>query len=151
VADHSKPATIWLRLISQEDPVTDKIERELLLKASVREVWEAVIAGEWLADEVTLDLRPGGDATFYSDRGVRSGWIEEVREPASAGAPGRLTFWWAEDGEPATRVELTVEPAGDRSARVRVVETRPLDVLDLVGMPLPGIGGPSFGPALAVR
>jgi hypothetical protein len=33
-----------------------------------------------------------------------------------------------------------------------VVESRPLDVLDLVGMPLPGIGGPSFGPALvAVR
>ncbi len=129
--------------------MTNKIERELLLDASVPEVWEAVLAGEWLADEVILDLRPGGDATFRWSQQIKTGWIEEVREPDGAGTTGRLAFWWERDGEPATRVELIVEPDGDRSARIRVVETRPLDVLDLVGMPLPGIAGPSFGPALA--
>ncbi len=126
----------------------NRIERELHLDASVQEVWEAVTAGEWLADEVILDLRPGGDATFRWREEVKTGWVEEVREPEAGGAAGRLAFWWERDGEPATRVELTVEAAGDRTARIRVIETRPLDVLDLVGMPLPGIGGPSFGPAL---
>jgi uncharacterized protein YndB with AHSA1/START domain len=145
-----------LRIFARGEPVTNRIERELLLDASVPEVWEAVTAGEWLADDVFLDLRPGGDATFRWRDGwrdeVKTGWVEEVRQPAGGGAAGRLAFWWGQDGEPATRVELTVEPDGDHAARVRVVETRPLDVLDLVGMPLPSIGGPSFGPALvAVR
>jgi hypothetical protein len=31
---------------------------------------------------------------------------------------------------------------------LRVVESRPLDVLDLSGTPLPGHGGRTFGPAL---
>lgn len=132
--------------------MTNRIERELLLDATVSEVWEAVTAGEWLADEVILDLRPGGDATFRWREQIKTGWVEEVRQPEGDGAAGRLAFWWAQDGEPATRVELTVQPDGDRATRIRVVESRPLDVLDLVGMPLPGIGGPSFGPALvAVR
>jgi uncharacterized protein YndB with AHSA1/START domain len=132
--------------------MSNRIERELLLDASVLEVWAAVTAGEWLADEVVLDLRPGGDATFRWREQVKTGWVEEVREPDGEGAAGRLAFWWEQAGEPATRVELTVEPDGARTARIRVIETRPLDVLDLVGMPLPGIGGPAFGPALvAVR
>ncbi|MDQ6604973.1 MAG: hypothetical protein M3Z06_00325 [Actinomycetota bacterium] len=132
--------------------MTNRIERELLLEVPVPEVWEAVTAGEWLADEVILDLRPGGDATFRWSEQTKTGWIEEVCRPNGDGAAGRLAFWWAQDGEPATRVELTVAPDGDRAARIRVVETCPLDVLDLVGIPLPGIGGPSFGPALmAVR
>jgi hypothetical protein len=72
---------------------------------------------------------------------TKSGWVEDVL------APERLTFWWAVDGEPATRVELTVAPEGEH-VRVRVVESRPLDVLDLVGIPLRGIGGQTYGPAL---
>jgi hypothetical protein len=31
---------------------------------------------------------------------------------------------------------------------LRVVETRPLHALDLVGIPLPGTGGAGYGPAL---
>jgi hypothetical protein len=41
-------------------------------------------------------------------------------------------------------------PDGD-ATRLRVVETRPLDMLDLVGTPLPGLGGlggRTYGPAL---
>jgi hypothetical protein len=118
------------------------------LDASPAEVWEAVVDGSWLADEVVLDLRPGGDASFRAAGWSRSGWIEEVVAPeGSRGGAARLAFWWAEDGEPATRVELTIA-AGEGATRLRVVETRPLDLLDLIGTPLPGIGGPSYGPAL---
>ena len=123
--------------------MSDRIERELLVDASPEEVWEAVTRDGWLADEVELDLHPGGDARFRSADDMKSGWIEDVSEPA------RLTFWWAVDGEPATRVELTLAPEAETGmTRVRVVETRPLELLDLVGLPLPGVGGRTFGPAL---
>jgi uncharacterized protein YndB with AHSA1/START domain len=118
--------------------MSDRIERELLLPASREEVWDTVVRDGWLADEVEFDLRPGGDAEFRSSDTAKSGWVEEVREPA------RLAFWWAADGEPATRVELTLDDVGAHT-RLRVVETRPLEALDL---PLPGIGGRTFGPAL---
>jgi hypothetical protein len=49
---------------------------------------------------------------------------------------------------PARRVELTLEPLDCDRTRLRVIETRPLDRLDLVGVPLTRIGGATFGPAL---
>jgi uncharacterized protein YndB with AHSA1/START domain len=121
--------------------MTDRIERELWLPATPAAVWDAVTSDGWLAEHVCLDLRPGGDAHFESGGRVRSGWIEEVW------APDRLTFWWAENDEPASRVELRIE-AREHSTRLRVVESRPLEVLDLVGVPLPGAGGARNGPAL---
>jgi uncharacterized protein YndB with AHSA1/START domain len=121
--------------------VGDRIERELVVDASPEEVWEAIVGDGWLADEVELDLRVGGDAIFRSGQETKTGWVEDVL------APERLAFWWAVDGQPATRVELRVltEPA---ATRVRVVESRPLDVLDLVGTPLPRAFGRTLGPAL---
>ncbi len=124
--------------------MTDRIERELLLLASPQAVWDAVTGAGWLADEVQLDLRPGGDACFRSGDSVRTGWVE------AASAPHQLVFWWAADGERASRVQLTLR--GDRGAtpatRLTVVECRPLEVLDLVGLELPGAAGATFGPAL---
>jgi uncharacterized protein YndB with AHSA1/START domain len=122
--------------------MSDRIERELTVPATPDEVWEAVTGDGWLADEVEMTLEPGGEARFACDDSIKTGWVEDVR------APERLTFWWAVDGEPATRVELTLEPHGEDATTLKVVETRPLDVLDLVGMPLYGIGGPSHGPVL---
>jgi uncharacterized protein YndB with AHSA1/START domain len=139
------------------DPITDRVERELELRASPGRVWESLTDPEllagWLADEVRLDLRPGGDATFRTGELVRSGWIEEVRPPVRSsqddGQPnGRLTFWWAQDGEPASRVELVLWQVDRATTRLRIVETRPLEILDLVGVPLPGPGGSRYGPAL---
>ena len=121
--------------------MAERIEREVLIDATPEDVWETITGEGWLADEVTLDLVPGGDAEFRTRDEVKSGWVEDVH------APDRLAFWWAADGEPATRVELTLSPA-DELTRLRVVETRPLELLDLVGTPLPGVAGPTYGPAL---
>jgi uncharacterized protein YndB with AHSA1/START domain len=122
--------------------MSDRIERELSLPASPQEVWDAITGDGWLADEVELELWVGGDARFGSGAAVKSGWVEHVA------APERLVFWWTTDGEPATRVELTLEPADGERTRLRVVETRPLEALDLIGTPLHKIGGRSYGPAL---
>jgi len=121
--------------------MTERIERELWLPATPEVVWEAVIGDGWLADRVSFELRPGGDAHFDSGGRVRSGWVEEVV------APERLSFWWALDDEPASRVELRIAAHEDRT-RLRIVETRPLEMLDLIGVPLPGLGGATYGPAL---
>ena len=131
--------------------MVDQIERELVLNAPPQEVWEVVTTSGWLAEEVELDLVPSGEATFRSGDSVKTGWVEEAlgpddEEPSRA----RLVFWWSENGNPATRVELTLEPEEGNATRVCVVEGRPLEILDLVGIPLPGSRGANHGPAMLV-
>jgi uncharacterized protein YndB with AHSA1/START domain len=120
----------------------DRVERELELDADIDEVWDAVTADGLLAAEVRLDLRSGGDAEFRFEDSVKTGWVEEALPPA------RLTFWWSRGEEPASRVELALEPIDEHRTRLRVVETRPLELLELVGLPLTRVGGATFGPAL---
>jgi uncharacterized protein YndB with AHSA1/START domain len=132
--------------------MTDLIERELLLPAPVTDVWRAITDPQWLsgwlADDVELELHPGGEATFRFGDETRTGWVEEVSAPGDDRGSGCLAFWWACDDEPASRVEIVItEIAGDET-RLRVVETRPLEILDLVGVPLGGHGSTRFGPAL---
>ena len=138
--------------------MTDRIQRELKLDALPEAVWQAVTdpawLADWLADEVLLELWPGGEARFRIGVEIRTGWVEEVSPPRPGspgdrgGGVGRLAFWWAPDGEPASRVELQLTPIDGEATRLRVVETRPLEILDLVGVPLPGQGGSAYGPAL---
>ena len=132
--------------------MNDRVERRLWVGAEPAAVWNVITGGDWLAEEVELDLRPGGDASFRSGDSVKNGWIEEACPPSCGDGTGRLAFWWATDGEPATRVELTLEPArgwdGPEGTRLRIVESRPLDALDLVATPLPGTGGATYGPVL---
>ncbi len=134
----------------------DLIERELDLPASPADVWRAMtdpawLAG-WLADEVQLELTPGGEARFVLGEELRTGWVEEVSAPGTVDRDqpglGRLAFWWARDDEPASRVELVLTPISELQTRLRVAETRPLEILDLIGVPLPGHGGIRYGPAL---
>lgn len=130
--------------------MADLIERELDLPAATADVWRAITDPQWLsgwlADAVALDLRPGGEARFELGDEVRDGWVEEVSAPD--GGAARLAFWWARDDEPATRVELTLIAIDDERTRLRVTETRPLEILDLVGIPFGGSGGLRYGPAL---
>ena len=127
--------------------MNDRIERDLLVPVPRPDAWRAItdpaLLGSWLADEVELDLTPGGEARFRFGAELRRGWVEDVSPPH------RLAFWWEADGEPASRVEISLSELDERSTRVRVIETRPLELLDLVGIPLPGHGGASFGPALS--
>ncbi len=129
--------------------MTDQIARELLLPAQPDQVWAVITGPGWLADEVELELVPGGEASFSSEGWTKTGWVEEVVPPGGDGEDeGLLTFWWGADGDPATRVELTLEPEGDGTTRLRVIESRPLEVLDVTGIPLPGAGGSNYGPAM---
>lgn len=132
--------------------MVDQIERELVLPATPEEVWEIVTGAGWLADDVSLDLVPGGEANFTSEDWSKRGWVEEAVPPHDGDdGSGQLAFWWSSDGEPATRVELTLEPEGEAATRLRVIEARPLDVLDAVGIPLPRTSpGSTPGPAMLV-
>jgi uncharacterized protein YndB with AHSA1/START domain len=139
----------------EEEAMTDQIERELLLPASPQQVWEVIVRPGFLAEDVQLDLTPGGEARFTDGDRVRQGWVEEAEPPGDGqsghladGEPGRLAFWWSADGEPASRVELTLDPDDGGRTRLRVVEARPLEVLDVIGLPLPGAGGSAPGPAM---
>jgi len=69
-------------------------------------------------------------------------------DPTPGSVAARLAFWWTRDQEPASRVELTLIAHGESRTRLRVIETRPLEAIDLVGIPLPGTSGGTFGPAL---
>jgi len=105
--------------------------KEVVLPLDAEEAWAAVTEQEaleaWLADEVELDLRPGGAARFtLPDGEERHGVVEEV-------APGeRLTFWWwpapEEDGpdavppSPGSRVTFELVPAV-AGTRIVVTET----------------------------
>jgi uncharacterized protein YndB with AHSA1/START domain len=131
----------------EEDPMTDQIERELLLPAPPQQVWDVITGPGWLASQVEWELEPGGEARFSDGEHVREGWVEEA-VPPDTGESGRLAFWWSADGEPASRVEVTLEPEGDGYTRLRVVEARPLEVLDVTGIPLPRGGDAQRGPAM---
>lgn len=95
------------------------IRREIVLPAPREEVWEALTDAErledWFANDVDLDLRPGGGASFrWSNGEERSATVTEV-DPER-----RLAFEWDDDGE----VEFTLEDDGDGTL-LTVVETEP--------------------------
>jgi uncharacterized protein YndB with AHSA1/START domain len=95
------------------------IRREIVLPAGRDEVWAALTnprrLEEWFANDVELDLRPGGGATFRWGNGEsRHATVTDV-EPEE-----RLAFEWDEEGE----VEFTLDDDAD-GTRLTVVETSP--------------------------
>ncbi len=101
----------------------DAVERELVVPEEPEQVWESLSEPEWLGEDAHIELEPAGEVRA----GERSGFVEEAEEPR------RLTFWWAAEGEESTRVELELLPDADGGTRIRVVESRPLALLDAVG------------------
>ena len=95
------------------------IVKEIVLPAPREEVWEALTEPErledWFANDVDLDLRPGGGASFrWSNGEERHATVREV-EPER-----RLAFDWDDEGT----VEFTLEDDGD-DTRLVVVESSP--------------------------
>jgi uncharacterized protein YndB with AHSA1/START domain len=115
----------------EEDKIvaTDRIEREIMIKAPRHRVWEVLTQADhisgWFGDSTEVDLRPGGRMVFTWDKhgsGSHHAVVERV-EP-----PGFFSYRWARRAgdEPAagnsTLVEFTLTAAGD-GTRLQVVET----------------------------
>ena len=95
------------------------IRTEIFLPAPREDVWEALTEPDrledWFANEVDLDLRPGGGASFrWSNGEERHATVIEV-EPER-----RLAFEWDDEGE----VEFTLGDDAD-GTRLVVVESSP--------------------------
>jgi uncharacterized protein YndB with AHSA1/START domain len=95
------------------------IRREIVLPAPREEVWEALTEPErladWFANDVDLDLRPGGGASFrWSNGETRTATVTEV-DPER-----RLAFEWDDEGEVAFTLADDAE-----GTRLTVVETSP--------------------------
>jgi uncharacterized protein YndB with AHSA1/START domain len=94
-----------------------EVTREVVFDAPVEEVWEALTdpeqLEEWFANDVELDLEPGGDGVFRWENGEERHVIVEeiVRER-------RFTFTWDDEG----RVEIELEEV-ESGTRVLVTET----------------------------
>ena len=100
------------------------IRREIVLPSTREEVWKALTdpkrLADWFANEVDLDLRPGGSASFRWANG------EERRATVTEVDPERrLAFAWGDEA-PGERgeVEFTLDDATD-GTRLTVVETKP--------------------------
>jgi uncharacterized protein YndB with AHSA1/START domain len=101
-----------------------ELTREITLPATAEEVWRSLAEPAWLGEDASIELHPDGEVRV----GERTGFVEEVDEPR------RLVFWWAAPDEDSTRVELELDEEEDGVTRVRVVESRPLAMLDLYGV-----------------
>jgi uncharacterized protein YndB with AHSA1/START domain len=99
-----------------------ELTREITLAATAEEVWRSLEEPAWLGEDAAIELHPDGEVRA----GDRTGFVEEVEEER------RLVFWWAAPDEDSTRVELSLTEDGDFT-HVRVVESRPLAMLDLYG------------------
>lgn len=92
------------------------IRKEIVLPSSREEVWSALTdparLAEWFANDVELDLRPGGEARFRWRNGEeRRATLTRVEHAE------RLAFSWEDAGE----VEFTLADDAD-GTRLTVVE-----------------------------
>jgi uncharacterized protein YndB with AHSA1/START domain len=117
-----------------------ELNREITLPASSEEVWASLAEPAWLGSEASIELHPDGEVSA----GERKGFVEEVVEPR------RLVFWWSRADEDATRVEIELEEAGGETI-LRVVESRPLAMLDLRGAEFVVSAPPLQAPEMIAR
>ncbi len=110
------------------------VKRELLVPETAEQVWEELAEPAWLGENATIELHQAGEVRV----GERSGFVEE------ADAPRRLVLWWSAADEEASRVEVELEETEEGTC-VRVVESRPLAVLDARGGDLAELLGAQGG------
>ncbi|ADB54243.1 SRPBCC family protein [Conexibacter woesei] len=116
------------------------VHRAVVLPVSRERAWEAVTDPAqlacWLADEVELDAREGGAATFaWEDGTTRVGVVDELAEQR------RIAFRWHDEELEESLVELTLDDV-EGGTRVSVVEVR-TRVLRAGDVPLAPAGAPT--------
>ena len=99
-----------------------EVTRELVLPVEPDEVWDALTSPErleeWFANDVELDVTPGGDGVFRWESGeVKRALVETVDE-----GRGLTMRWWDEETGETTTVAIAVEEV-DAGTRVVVTET----------------------------
>ena len=115
------------------------IEREILIDAPVGIVWATITEsdqiGQWFADRVELDLRPGGEGRLTFDNNATAQAVTAAIVVEQADEPRLFSFRW---GHPAgdqpvksnsVLVEFTLSAEAEDRTRLRVAETG-LDELD---------------------
>ena len=102
-----------------------EVRREAVFEADRDEVWHALTdadrLADWFANEVELDLRPGGTGVFrWTDGSVRVAEVEAVEEGE------RFAFRWRDgaNGDEESLVELVLDEV-DGGTRVTVREQAP--------------------------
>ena len=112
------------------------VRREIVLPVTREELWEALTEPErledWFANEVDVDLRPGGAASFRWSNGEERHAVVTTVDPEE-----RLAFDWDDEGT----VEFTLADDAD-GTRLTVVETAPAwtTALDLQASALAHVG-----------
>jgi uncharacterized protein YndB with AHSA1/START domain len=99
-----------------------EVTRELVVPAELDDVWDALTSPErleeWFANDVELDVTPGGDGVFRWESGeVKRALVETVDE-----GRGLSMRWWDEETGETTTVAIAVEEV-DAGTRVVVTET----------------------------
>jgi uncharacterized protein YndB with AHSA1/START domain len=100
---------------------TQSVKRTIHLEADPAEVWEALtdqdLLSEWLAPEVELDPREGGELVCrFEDGEERRGQVALVEEAE------RLAFHWRRGEGQESWVEWLVDAVAD-GTRLTVIET----------------------------
>jgi uncharacterized protein YndB with AHSA1/START domain len=129
----------------------EQVTRSVDLDATPTEVWDALtdeaLLGEWLAEEVELEAKPGGEIVCrYADGEERRGEVELVEEAE------RLSWsWWRADDMRPSRVELVLDAVAD-GTRLTVTEAPTVFETTPFGAAGPLLGaralGASWGPPL---
>jgi uncharacterized protein YndB with AHSA1/START domain len=96
--------------------MNEEVIQEVEIDADVSDVWNEIVEGEWLGEDVDMPLVEGGEGHVVEDGSRRLLIVEEVIEGR------RLVFRWATFEDDPSRVAIDVVPVGDFT-RVVVVET----------------------------
>ena len=109
------------------------IQREIVIDAPADVVWRTITEpdqiAQWFADEVELDLQPGGHGTFvFTDR-ARNHPTTAPLVVETVDAPRRFAFRWSHPADElpvegnSALVTFTLHDEGPERTRLRVVET----------------------------
>jgi uncharacterized protein YndB with AHSA1/START domain len=108
-----------------------KIERDVEIEAPVDVVWRTITEPDqitrWFADQVELELKPGGRGYLgFDQQGKKEGTTIAVE---TVDRPNRFAFRWnrPQDADPdptnSILVEFTLDARGPERTHLRVVET----------------------------